>query len=197
MRRRACFKDLDYPRAVALQEGHVAEALARMGGARHCTVRPALPSPAVRGFRNKREIAFSGAGERLALGLHRRASAALVNVEHCALLAEPCMDVLRHARDFCRQVGVPAYDAAHGAGSGDSWCCARSGPTGGLRTSSSTWPGARRRRRARPVRDMLAAFPGPDRGRAFWRATNNTAVDRGERKVAAHASRAGGNACWG
>ncbi len=104
------FQDLDYAEQLRWKTEHVADSLARLGGAEGFFVAPALASPETRHFRNKMEFAFSGGGTRLALGLYRRGSDSLVNVEHCGLQSQLCMDVVRHAREFCRRVGVPAYD---------------------------------------------------------------------------------------
>lgn len=104
------FQDLDYTEQVRWKTEHVRETLSRIAGAEDVMVHDAVPSPGQRFYRNKMEFAFSGGGSRIALGLHRRASTSIVNVERCELQSQLSMDVVRQAREFCRRVGVPAYD---------------------------------------------------------------------------------------
>lgn len=179
------FQDLDYGEQLRCKTGQVADALARLGGARHCEVLPALPSPAVREFRNKMEFAFAGTGERLALGLHRRASASLVNVEHCSLQAEPCMDVVRHAREFCRRVGVPAYDERTRRGVWRFLVLRRSEATGQALAHVITGPGPDGGAARALCEELLATFPALA-GAVHSVRANNAAVAQGERQVSAH-----------
>lgn len=111
------FQDLDYAEQLRWKTEHVRDQLQRIGGVADPVVRAAEPSPETRGFRNKMEFDFAGGGESpLSLGLHRRGSDSVVNVEECALVSAQLMDILREVRAFCRETGIPAWTPCTGKG---------------------------------------------------------------------------------
>jgi 23S rRNA (uracil1939-C5)-methyltransferase len=111
------FQDLDYGEQLRWKAEHVRDQLARIGRVADPLVHPAAASPEVRGFRNKMEFAFAGGGETmLGLGLHRRGSESVVSIEECHLQSAEAVEIMRETREFCRRVGIPAWDPRTGKG---------------------------------------------------------------------------------
>jgi 23S rRNA (uracil1939-C5)-methyltransferase len=111
------WQNLDYQRQLYWKRRFVADSLQRLGKI-DCEdlVAPAVASPATQCFRNKMEFSFSDQGPALRLGLKLRASQLVLNVEHCSLMSEPAMNIVRTVREHCRASGLPAYDRTTGRG---------------------------------------------------------------------------------
>ncbi|MBU1003938.1 MAG: 23S rRNA (uracil(1939)-C(5))-methyltransferase RlmD [Proteobacteria bacterium] len=107
------FQDLDYAEQLKWKAEHVRDQLSRIAHIKDPLVHPAQASPELRGFRNKMEFAFAGGGTEggpLSLGLHRRGSERVVNIEECHLPSPQCAEIVRHTREFCRNTSIPSYD---------------------------------------------------------------------------------------
>lgn len=110
------WQHLDYAAQLTWKRRFVTDALQRLAGARELPVEPTLPSPFCFGHRNKLDFAFAGAGAQLALGLRKSASHAVLNLETCLLPPPGVLEVLRAAREFCRESGVASYEPLTGKG---------------------------------------------------------------------------------
>lgn len=107
------FQNLDYTEQLKWKTEHVRDQLSRLARIEDPQVLPAVASPGRAGFRNKMEFAFSAGGTdapALNLGLHRRASERIVNIEECPIAPPLFADIVRHAREFCRRTAIPSYD---------------------------------------------------------------------------------------
>lgn len=134
------FQNLDYAQQLRWKTEFVRDALVRIGGQETPTVQPCVASPSTTGFRNKMEFAFAGAGERIDLGLHRRASSRIVNIEHCGLQSDTCSAIVREARDFCRSLPLPAYEPRTGKGLWRFLVVRQAGNTGEIMVQLITAP---------------------------------------------------------
>ncbi|BBD09766.1 23S rRNA (uracil(1939)-C(5))-methyltransferase RlmD [Desulfovibrio ferrophilus] len=107
------FQDLDYAEQLKWKTEHVGDQLTRIARIEAPKIHPAQASPELRGFRNKMEFAFAGGGSEsgpLSLGLHRKGSERIVNIEECHLPSPQCAEIVRHVREFCRRTSIPSYD---------------------------------------------------------------------------------------
>ena len=147
------FQDLEYEEQLRWKERQVADALARIGGLESVDVRPILASPQTRGYRNKMEFAFEGAGASLRLGLRERGGRRVVDLTECHLQSPETVRLLAAARAFCRESDVPAWDGRNGF-----WrhlVIRRSEATGELLAHCITTPETRH---FRAVEDLAAAL---------------------------------------
>ncbi|WP_029897224.1 23S rRNA (uracil(1939)-C(5))-methyltransferase RlmD [Desulfohalovibrio reitneri] len=98
----------------------VRESLLRTPGAcdpETLEIEPARPSPRATGFRNKMEFAFSGQGESLRLGLHKRGRPGeIFDVAECPVMEGEVGPLLEAARRFARDSGLPSVDPSTGKG---------------------------------------------------------------------------------
>lgn len=119
------WQSLPYPAQLAWKRRLLTDALTRIGrvaGADALT-RPTLPSPANAfgpgewHYRNKMEFAFApGPDEVPRLGLRRRASHDLVEVDRCLLQTNRTMRILTALRELIRALGLPSRTpGAHAA----------------------------------------------------------------------------------
>jgi len=108
------WQTLDYAAQLFWKREQVAETLARLGGLAEVTVRPTVASPQPLEYRNKMEFAFAG---NLHLGLHERQQPGRVlDIEECRLMKPWAAQTVAFVRDFCRETGLPTYDARTGKG---------------------------------------------------------------------------------
>lgn len=108
------WQGLDYQAQLFWKREQVAETLARLGGLTDVTVHPTVASPQPFAYRNKMEFAFAG---KLHLGLHeRRRPGRVLDIEECLLMAPWAIQVVDFVREFCRETGLPTYDARTGKG---------------------------------------------------------------------------------
>ncbi len=76
---------------------------------------PIIASPRNLGYRNKLEFAFGHSPEKgVLLGLKRRASHEIVEIEECPLAAAPFGRILEHARARVREAGFSAWNGKEG-----------------------------------------------------------------------------------
>ncbi len=106
------WQDLDYAAQLAWKRRLAADNLRRLAAGADSLVAACEPSPAPYGFRNKMEFAFAGAGAGLKLGLRRKASAQVVEVPGCRLMAAPAMEIVRLVREACAHSGLGTYEPA-------------------------------------------------------------------------------------
>lgn len=91
------------------------DALTRIGQCRDIPLLPILPSPRLRGYRNKMEFAFAPDPEQgLRLGLRQRNSHAVTEITDCRLLPAGSMEMLEQLRRLTRQSGLPAWHQGRG-----------------------------------------------------------------------------------
>lgn len=108
------WQDLAYADQLYWKREQVAETLARLGGLRDAVVSETVASPRQYGYRNKMAFAFAG---KLHLGLHeRRRPGRVLDIEECRLMEPWAAEVVGFVRDWCRESGLPAYDARTGKG---------------------------------------------------------------------------------
>ncbi len=105
------WQHMDYQAQLDWKRKLTAEALQRLGGAQDVVVAPTRPSPEQWGYRNKMEFAFSGQGEGLLLGLRKRASHEVLDLETCHLISAGAVEVLHVVQELCAATGLPAWDA--------------------------------------------------------------------------------------
>lgn len=76
---------------------------------------PIIPSPQEWGYRNKMEFAFApGPNQQPILGLRRRGSRGIVEVEHCQLQSPLTMRVLALVREQMKFTDLPAWESTDG-----------------------------------------------------------------------------------
>lgn len=69
-----------------------------------------LPSPAMRRYRNKVELAFAGGGdEPLTIGMRRRNGRGVISVPHCALMSVEARGMVDMMADLAAKTGLPAH----------------------------------------------------------------------------------------
>lgn len=108
------WQDLDYAAQLRWKREHVIESLARLAGIGEIEAAATVPSPMTRHFRNKMEFAFIG---NLHLGLHERENPRRVfDVEHCSLMSDFTMALVRETLKFCRETGQAAFHGGTGNG---------------------------------------------------------------------------------
>lgn len=68
------------------------------------------PSPAMRRYRNKVELAFAGGGqEPLTIGMRRRSGRGVISVPHCALMSVEARGMVDMMTGLAAQSGLPAH----------------------------------------------------------------------------------------
>ncbi|MDL2306760.1 class I SAM-dependent RNA methyltransferase [Desulfovibrio sp. OttesenSCG-928-C06] len=122
-----------YPAQLELKRKQAAQVFSRIGGIDLAAV-PGLcpegeslpgiiPSPEQRGFRNKMEYAFGEAGGAVSVGLRRRASHEVLDIEGCPLQGPAAGAVLGAVRSWANQHGLSVWKeepARRGASGKDS-----------------------------------------------------------------------------
>ncbi|MBN2124584.1 MAG: 23S rRNA (uracil(1939)-C(5))-methyltransferase RlmD [Deltaproteobacteria bacterium] len=117
------WQHIRYERQLDFKREHVRDAVIRIGGLDDATVHRVIPSEEVFGYRNKMEFSFSDrrwllpeemenpAGERdFALGLHvPGAFDRVMDIDACLLQKEAGNDILKAAKLYARNSGVPPY----------------------------------------------------------------------------------------
>lgn len=69
-----------------------------------------LPSPAMRRYRNKVELAFAGGGdEPLTIGMRRRNGRGVISVPHCALMSSEARGMVAMMTELAAKTGLPAH----------------------------------------------------------------------------------------
>lgn len=112
--------DLAYPAQLAWKERQVRETLRRIGKIPFDDAKtapeylPIIPSPRVKGYRNKVEFAFGFAAGKPALGLRQRNAREIVPVTDCALCAFPAADILAATRAWMRETGIKPFNGRTG-----------------------------------------------------------------------------------
>lgn len=136
------FQDLDYDVQLEWKRSWVAENLRRIAGFEEATVKPVLPSPETRRYRNKMEFAFGGSKDRgLHLGLRNRFDPSrLVDVTDCRIQSEEMNAVLNRARELARESRAPVWNAKTGKGYWRYLVVRRSQSLGGLLVQAITAP---------------------------------------------------------
>jgi len=111
------FQNLDYARQIELKAGYLRRVLEKDGppGAVEA-LEPFLPSPALFGYRNKMEFAFSGPGGDIRLGLRERslplgkARKRTIGLRTCPLFGPAADRILPSAAAFAETDGRPGFD---------------------------------------------------------------------------------------
>jgi 23S rRNA (uracil1939-C5)-methyltransferase len=102
------WQHLDLEAQLAAKEAIVRDSLERIGGLRDLPYAPILPSPEPWFFRNKMEFAFHPEG---GLGLHLLGAWDRVfQLETCFLQSPLAVKIVKSARSFVRERGLPLYD---------------------------------------------------------------------------------------
>ncbi|MDR1124748.1 MAG: hypothetical protein LBM64_01625 [Deltaproteobacteria bacterium] len=100
-------QNLSYPAQLRFKQQRARQVLSRIGGVAFSGLPDILPSPRLAGYRNKMEYAFgqedSGA---VRLGLKRRASNEVLDLESCPLQSPAAGAVLRAVRAWARANGL-------------------------------------------------------------------------------------------
>jgi 23S rRNA (uracil1939-C5)-methyltransferase len=120
------WQDLRYEEQLSWKRRHVLEALEHLAGVSEARVLPTVPSPDTIWYRNKMDFTFSnrswverpdaavdghGHGASVALGLHvRKSFSAVLNIESCFLESPQAVEILKEARQWCQNSGLPAYN---------------------------------------------------------------------------------------
>lgn len=109
-----------YADQLAEKERHVRDALVRIGGLAEAEVaelvRPILGMTHPFSYRNKAQYPIGRIGKRLIMGYYRRGTHEIIEMERCAVLADPMNRALRVARDVLQEAGIHAYDERSGKG---------------------------------------------------------------------------------
>lgn len=101
---------LPYAAQLRAKEDLLRQTLRRIGGLDAALVAPPLPSPLLRGFRNKMEFAFgTDAGGRLLLGQRRRGGHGVVRVPGCVLMPPAVPQAMARLEALAADSGLPAY----------------------------------------------------------------------------------------
>lgn len=104
------WQHLDYDAQLEWKRTITAEALQRIGGKEDVQVLPTLPSPQAFHYRNKMEFAYAGGGDSLALGLRKRASHEVLDLQTCLLPPQQVVEAVHVFRELCADSGLPAWD---------------------------------------------------------------------------------------
>ena len=102
-------QDMKYEAQLREKVAQLEDIMQRIGHLNFAHVKPILPSPKQRFYRNKMEFAFSGTGKGLALGLRERGTKKVLNI-NSQLMTERSLQMLQEARALCRESGIPAYN---------------------------------------------------------------------------------------
>lgn len=109
------WQNLKYEAQLAWKRSRVEAALRRIAKV-DIEVPPLSPSPQLRAFRNKMEYAFGGEGDGgLALGLRRRASREVCQIDECPLQSAGSGQVLAAVLGWARENGFSAWNGESGA----------------------------------------------------------------------------------
>ncbi len=102
------WQHLSYEAQAAAKTDLVRESLERIGGFRDLPLRPMIPAPRAWYFRNKMDFAFHPEG---GLGLHvRGAWDRIFRLETCFLESTLAVEIVKAARAFAIERGIPLYD---------------------------------------------------------------------------------------
>jgi len=174
------YQNLDYVRQLALKEDYLRRVLEKNGppGAA-AALQPIIPSPALFGYRNKMEFAFSGPGGAIRLGLRERSlplgksRKRTVGLQTCPLFGPTADRILPSAVAFAEADGRPGFDPMSRKGFFRNLVLREAKGTGEvmvlLVTRSGEIPGA-----AAWAEKLAADVPAV---RSVWRVENNRDAD--------------------
>ncbi len=150
-------QDMDYSAQTYWKGKQVRETLKRIGkipAEIAETGQDALPSPIIKGYRNKMEFSISGKGEGLVVGLKKRESEEVLDIESCPLIGEDCAPILSTVRRFCAESGLPSFNAAEN-GYWRRLVIRKSHTNGDIMVHLITGPGKRHHNDAEKLGQML------------------------------------------
>lgn len=101
---------MDYKDQLFWKQRFVYDALSRTGGIASPAVNDIVPSPLIKGFRNRVELAFTKDNERnIRLGMRRRTTHTVIPTPDCALMTDTARNVLRTVEDCLKKSGLSIY----------------------------------------------------------------------------------------
>lgn len=103
------WQELPYEEQLRWKQQFVHDSLHRIGGITESSVRPTLPSPKQRFYRNKMEFAFNADRRQLHLGLRRLNSHAVVDITECSLQSGRAVEIVKTVRTWAQKENIPAY----------------------------------------------------------------------------------------
>jgi 23S rRNA (uracil1939-C5)-methyltransferase len=157
----APWQGLEYERQLGFKQDQVEEALRRLGGLDGFEMEEIVPAAEQWRYRNKLEYSFGGGEEGATLGFHARGRWDLiVDVDDCKLASEPGNSARNAVREWAREEGVPAYDAAARTGVLRNLVVREGRRTGQIQTRMVTAPG----KLPRPPADLHTVIEGDSGG---------------------------------
>lgn len=109
------WQNLDYAAQLLWKRGRVEAAIGRIAKV-EAELPPVLPSPRLQGFRNKMEYAFGPSdASGIVLGLRRRASRTVLQIDSCPLQSEGAGKILRAVAVWARKHNLTPWDGRSGA----------------------------------------------------------------------------------
>ena len=107
-------QNFDYSAQLVWKRDRLEAALRRLGGV-PARVPAVLPSPRLAGYRNKMEYAFGQGDTGVLLGLRKRYSHVVCDLEGCALQSEISGAILGAVKFWARRHGLDAWNGSEGA----------------------------------------------------------------------------------
>jgi len=109
---------MPYSEQLFWKEKILTDSLERIANIKDCRINPILPSPKLWNYRNKMQFAFAGDQGNLSLGLRVKASHEVVNIEHCKLMPEISMQIIKSIKAEANNLKLDAYAKNDLKGSG-------------------------------------------------------------------------------
>lgn len=104
-----------YDEQLLFKQNKVANNLRKIGGI-NAEVLPCVPSEEILGYRNKLSLPVRGKAKNVSIGMYRKGSHSVVNVDDCLLGGEWCKTLVGLFRDFLNEQGIAPYNEKNFSG---------------------------------------------------------------------------------